>query len=107
MVTMNFETSVKAFPNAQNSPPSPESKPLTNPVITVLMQKGNALKNFGQCIIFMLNRERTCAVYYSDDRGNISATTNSEITVPDIHNTRDIRVFLQQRSSSPRRRLHS
>ena len=60
MVTMNTETSAKAFPNAPTSPPSPEAEPLANPVLQVLIHKGNALKNFGQCIIFMLNRERTC-----------------------------------------------
>ena len=59
MVTLNTETSTKAFPNAPNSPPSPEAEPLINAIIQVLVQKGNALKNFGQCIIFMLNRERT------------------------------------------------
>jgi hypothetical protein len=59
MVTMNTETSAKAFPNVPTSPPSPEAEPLANPVLQVLIHKGNALKNFGQCIIFMLNRERT------------------------------------------------
>lgn len=63
MVTMNSETSAKAFPNAANSPPSPEAEPLVNTVMQVLIQKGNALKNFGQCIIFMLNRERTLPRY--------------------------------------------
>jgi hypothetical protein len=58
MVTMNSETSVKAFPGTPNSPPSLH-QPLTNAVIEVLIRKGNSLKNFGQCIIFMLNRERT------------------------------------------------
>jgi hypothetical protein len=60
MVTMNAETSAKAFPNAPTSPPSPEAEPLANPALQVLIDKGDALKNFGQCIIFMLNRERTC-----------------------------------------------
>jgi len=57
---MNSEASIKAFPTASNSPPSPEAeKPVTNNVMQVLIYKGNDLKNFGQCIIFMLNRERT------------------------------------------------
>jgi hypothetical protein len=58
MVTLNAESSVKAFPNAPNSPPSPKPEPVTNAVMQALIQKGNAYKNFGQCIIFMLNRER-------------------------------------------------
>jgi hypothetical protein len=58
MVTMNAETSVKAFPNSPHSPPSPKPEPVANAVLQVLKQKGDALKNFGQCIIFMLNRER-------------------------------------------------
>jgi Protein of unknown function (DUF2013) len=58
MVTMNAETSVKAFPNSPHSPPSPEPEPIGNAVLQVLRQKGNALKKFGECIIFMLNRER-------------------------------------------------
>ena len=59
MVTMNSGASVKAFPAARSSPPSPEAeKPVTNNVTQVLIYKGNDLKNFGQCIIFMLNRER-------------------------------------------------
>jgi len=62
MVTMNSDTSIKAFPNAPQSPPSPEAEPVTNAVIQILIQKGNELKNFGQCIIFMLNRERILPV---------------------------------------------
>ena len=59
MVTMNAGISAKAFPIAPTSPPSPEAEPLANPVLQVLIQKGNSFKNFGQYIIFMLNRERT------------------------------------------------
>jgi Protein of unknown function (DUF2013) len=59
MVTINADASAKAFPNAANSPPSPEAEPVANNVMQVLIHKGNHLKNFGQCIIFMLNRERT------------------------------------------------
>jgi Protein of unknown function (DUF2013) len=59
MVTLNTDTGVKAFPNAAHSPPSPEAEPHSNNVMQVLIHKGNYLKNFGQCIIFMLNRERT------------------------------------------------
>lgn len=59
MVTVNAETSAKAFPTVPNSPPSPKPEPVTNAVMQTLIEKGNAYKNFGQCIIFMLNRERT------------------------------------------------
>jgi hypothetical protein len=62
MVTMNAETSTKAFPTSPHSPPSPRIKPLTNAVIQILTLKGNNFKNFGQCIIFMLNRERETAL---------------------------------------------
>jgi Protein of unknown function (DUF2013) len=65
MVTMNSETSGKAFPSTPNSPPSP-MEPFTNVVIQILMRKGNSLKNFGQCIIFMLNRERTSPIKVVD-----------------------------------------
>jgi len=59
MVTLNAETSIRAFPNHPQSPPSPHPEQVPNTVMQALIEKGNAVKNFGQCIIFMLNRERT------------------------------------------------
>jgi SPIN90/Ldb17, leucine-rich domain len=58
MVTLNVEASTKAFPNHPKSPPSPQPEQVPNAVMQALIEKGNAMKNFGQCIIFMLNRER-------------------------------------------------
>lgn len=90
MVTMNGETSRKAFPTAPNSPPSPEANPVTNAVLTVLIAKGNSLKNFGQCIIFMLNRERISFQNESDVRGNIPSIADPEAAVFDIYDPRDL-----------------
>jgi hypothetical protein len=97
MVTMNSETSVKAFSNASNSPPSPEAEPITNAIMQALIKKGNALKNFGQCIIFMLNRERPHPFLVITDRfrRNVLTIINFEIIIFDIHHTTDVRVFLQ------------
>src|SRR5579862_5312017 len=73
MVTLNTETSVKAFPNAPSSPPSPKPEPVSNAVMQVLVDKGNAYKNFGQCIIFMLNRERmSTPILHADITGEMS-----------------------------------
>jgi hypothetical protein len=109
MVTMNAETSTKAFPTSPHSPPSPRIKPLTNAVIQILTLKGNNFKNFGQCIIFMLNRESSPPFPFSpnakgpsfrpnlgfpvavtDGRGNGVTVIDTQVVVFDIYYAGDV-----------------
>ena len=95
MVTTNAETSVKAFPNSPHSPPSPQPEPIGNAVLQVLKEKGNALKKFGECIIFILNRERKSFLWFvNNERGNILTIINLKIVILNFHDARNVRILL-------------